>query len=316
MRPLVLAHRGGAALAPENTLCAFQNAIGLGADGAELDVHLTRDGRVVVHHDYCLNPDMCRDTTGAWVQAPTPRLLDLSFAELARFDFGRPRPGSRYAREHPGLVPADGERIPLLEDVVALARKAPNPFRLFVELKSSQLDPWLSFDPSLSAPLEKLAEATVRVLGACDYIDRSTLIGFGWRELIRVKASEPALECWLSTHPQSWFREGEPPRDHEPPPGPVLALLRQWYSEGHEPWGTGINTALYRGSVLTAVEAAGHDGWFPHFSDATEEAVKEAHSFGLKVGVWTVNDLATMRTLAARGVDAICTDRPDLAKTL
>src|SRR5215472_18118223 len=55
LRPLVLAHRGGAALRPENTLSAFANAIALGADGAELDAHLTRDGRVVVHHDYCLN---------------------------------------------------------------------------------------------------------------------------------------------------------------------------------------------------------------------------------------------------------------------
>src|SRR5829696_10455028 len=54
-RPLVFAHRGGSALAPENTIAAFDNGLALGADGLELDVHLSRDGVVVVHHDRRLN---------------------------------------------------------------------------------------------------------------------------------------------------------------------------------------------------------------------------------------------------------------------
>jgi glycerophosphoryl diester phosphodiesterase len=54
-RPLVFAHRGGGALAPENTLAAFDNGLRLGADGLELDVHLSRDGVVVVHHDVTLD---------------------------------------------------------------------------------------------------------------------------------------------------------------------------------------------------------------------------------------------------------------------
>jgi glycerophosphoryl diester phosphodiesterase len=54
-RPLVFAHRGGGALAPENTMEAFDNGMALGADGLELDVHLSRDGTVVVHHDRVLD---------------------------------------------------------------------------------------------------------------------------------------------------------------------------------------------------------------------------------------------------------------------
>lgn len=54
-RPLVFAHRGGAALAPENTLAAFENAVALRADGVELDVRASSDGRVVVHHDSTLD---------------------------------------------------------------------------------------------------------------------------------------------------------------------------------------------------------------------------------------------------------------------
>lgn len=54
-RPLVFAHRGGALLAPENTIAAFDNGIALGADGLELDVRLSRDRIVVVHHDRTLH---------------------------------------------------------------------------------------------------------------------------------------------------------------------------------------------------------------------------------------------------------------------
>jgi glycerophosphoryl diester phosphodiesterase len=51
----VYAHRGGSKLRPENTLLAFDHGLSLGADGLEFDVHLSRDGVVVVHHDRTLN---------------------------------------------------------------------------------------------------------------------------------------------------------------------------------------------------------------------------------------------------------------------
>src|SRR5215472_2080146 len=53
--PRVFAHRGGALLAPENTMAAFDRGLEAGADGLELDVHLSRDGVVVVHHDRTLD---------------------------------------------------------------------------------------------------------------------------------------------------------------------------------------------------------------------------------------------------------------------
>jgi glycerophosphoryl diester phosphodiesterase len=52
---LVFAHRGGAGLAPENTLAAFDKGLALGADGIELDVRFSRDGVVMVHHDRALD---------------------------------------------------------------------------------------------------------------------------------------------------------------------------------------------------------------------------------------------------------------------
>src|SRR5436189_6426851 len=76
LRPLVYAHRGGAALRPENTLAAFDHGLSLGADGLELDVRLSRDGVVVVHHDASLE----RTTNG---HGP---LEQCSPEELARLD--------------------------------------------------------------------------------------------------------------------------------------------------------------------------------------------------------------------------------------
>src|SRR6266545_7509783 len=77
-RPQVFAHRGGAALRPENTILAFDHGLSLGADGLELDVHLSRDGVVVVHHDATLD----RTTNG---RGP---ISAHSAAELARLDAG------------------------------------------------------------------------------------------------------------------------------------------------------------------------------------------------------------------------------------
>ena len=54
-RPLVFAHRGGMALGPENTIETFDAGLATGADGLELDVHLSADGVVVVHHDKTLD---------------------------------------------------------------------------------------------------------------------------------------------------------------------------------------------------------------------------------------------------------------------
>jgi glycerophosphoryl diester phosphodiesterase len=308
MTVLCLAHRGGAALRPENTLTAFANAIALGADGAELDVQLTRDGQVVVFHDLRLTPDLCRDAGGRWLAPPTEAIVRLTHSELARYDVGRARPGSAYAREHPEMIPADGERIPLLAEVIELARATPKPFRLFIEMKASLAD------PNLSATPEALAEATVAVVKQMDYVERSAFIGFDWRGLLRAKAIEASAACWFSTRPRSWFEDGDPPPADDPPPLPALQMLRHWARTGTSPWAAGFDAINFDGSILEAIKAAGGDGCFSWRRDATEEMIGEAHALGLKVGAWMVNDSTEMRLLAAHGIDGICTDRPDVMK--
>lgn len=89
--PLVFAHRGGAALAPENTIAAFDNGLALGADGLELDVHLSSDGVVVVHHDLLLDRTtrlrgpVASRTSRELAAADVPALADV----LARYPSAR-----------------------------------------------------------------------------------------------------------------------------------------------------------------------------------------------------------------------------------
>jgi len=306
MSVLNIAHRGGAGLRPENTLAAFAHAIALGAHGAELDVQLTRDGHVVVFHDYRLKPDICRDASGKWLAPPTPKIGDLTLAELETYDVGRANPDGAYARAHLDQIPSDGESVPLLAEVVELARHALQPFRLFVELKTSFAD------RSLSAPPEQLAEAALKVLRDADFLDRAILVGFDWPGLLHAKKIEPSVICWFTTLAQSWFRDGVPPTEDDPPAPQALQILRYWAQTGTSPWAGGFDAVRYEGSIVKAIAAAGGDGWFPYFPDATDKAVVEARACGLKVGAWTINDRAAMSALIARGIDAICTDRPDI----
>ena len=306
---LNIAHRGGAGLRPENTLAAFRHAVELGCDGAELDVQLSKDGEVVVFHDYRLKPEICRDSTGAWLTKPTPRIKDLTLHELRSFDIGRADPATDYAREHASVQWHDGERIPTLAEVVEVAKTASKPFRLFVELKTSFANRDVSADP------QALAEATLQVLRNHDHFKHTILVGFDWPGLLHAKAIAPEVECWFTTQPLSWFREGAPPPEDDPPSEAALQMLRYWAACGSSPWAGGYDAVNYGGSILRAIKAAGGDGWFPMYRDATPQTIAEARALGLKVGAWTVNDPADMCALIAAGIDVICTDRPDLITT-
>ncbi|MBI3676045.1 MAG: hypothetical protein HY243_05450 [Proteobacteria bacterium] len=295
---------------PENTLAAFRDAVARGCDGAELDVQLSKDGEVVVFHDYRLKPEICRNPSGKWLTKPTPRIKDLTLAQLRSFDIGRLDRASDYGKLHPDVRAVDGERIPTLAEVVDVCKAAKQPFKLFVELKTS------FSDRDVSASPEELAEKTVAVLRTQDYLKNTVLVGFDWPGLLRAKKIAPGMECWFTTLDQTWFGEGDVPPERDPPSSPALQMLRHWAKSGTSPWAAGFDAVNYGGSIRKAIKAAGGDGWFPTYLDATKDAIAEAHALGLKVGAWTVDRPDDMRSLIANGIDAICTDRPDILAEL
>jgi len=185
MQPWNIAHRGGAALMPENTLAAFADAAARGCDGAELDVQLTSDGVVVVHHDFQLKAGLARKD-GVWLTEAGPRIKDLTLAELRQFDVGATQPGGDYARVHPLLKPINAP-VPTLDEVAALA--AAHRFILFVELKCDASED--SADPVA------LVEAAHAVIAAHGLLDHAIFVGFDWRALARMV--EKGAPCWFTT---------------------------------------------------------------------------------------------------------------------
>jgi glycerophosphoryl diester phosphodiesterase len=107
----VIAHRGTPRERPENSLPGFRHAIALGADGIELDVHLTVDGVLVVHHD----PLLAAPTPGS----PRPRIRELTREALSAYPI------------------AYGVPIPTLEDVLTVVgREGRGKVTLYVEVKA------------------------------------------------------------------------------------------------------------------------------------------------------------------------------------
>ncbi|CAN5812141.1 glycerophosphodiester phosphodiesterase [soil metagenome] len=121
--PLIIAHRGASAFAPENTLAAFKKAVEDGAEGIEFDVRLSKDGEAVVFHDADLKRIGGRDE----------KIIDFSFEELQKIDAG-----SWFNRVFPKLADEkfSNETIPSLRDVLNLL----NDFRglIYIELKCKE----------------------------------------------------------------------------------------------------------------------------------------------------------------------------------
>jgi len=165
MRPLVIAHRGGAGLAPENTLAAFEAGLAAGADGLEFDVRLSLDGEAVLMHD----PTLERTTDGA---GPVDRR---TAAELARLDAG-----CRFERDGAFPFAARGIGVPSLKDV--LGRHGA--ISLILELKS---------------PDARLARAVVDEIRAAGAASRVTIGSFQKGALDAVRALDPAIRTGADT---------------------------------------------------------------------------------------------------------------------
>ena len=283
-------HRGARGLLPENTLAGFERAIALGVDALEFDVGMTRDGVPVVHHDPALNPDHTRDASGAWLEPPGPLLRALDMAALSGFDVGRARPGSRTSLRFPLQEPCDGARIPTLAEVLALGRRpGAGAVRFDIEIKLSPLAP-----DETAGPVA-FAQAVAAALRSAGMIRRATVQSFDWRVLLELRKLAPQLSIACLTSER----------------GRHDTVLRG--RPGPSPWTAGLSIDAYGGSVPRLVRRFGSPVWSPFHSDLTAEALAEARKLGLRVIVWTVNEVREMQALARLGVDGIVTDYPDRA---
>jgi glycerophosphoryl diester phosphodiesterase len=169
--PLVFAHRGGCALGPENTIAAFDLGRAAGADGLELDVHMSSDGVVVVCHD-----DLLDRTTNA-----SGPIHARTAADLARVDAGH-----RYADGAGGFpFRGLGIGIPTLREVLSRYRD----MLMIIEMKED------------SAEMGQAVAAEVRAAGA---VDRVCAAGYGQRSLDAARAALPEMATSASRPEAQW----------------------------------------------------------------------------------------------------------------
>ncbi len=279
-------HRGARGLAPENTLPAFATALTLGVSTLELDVGLTRDGHLMVGHDPLLQPHLAR-LDGKWIAAPGPAIWHSTLADLQRYDVGRLDPASRYGQTYPEQKPADGTRMPTLEDVFALAAKSGNTsVRFNIETKLSPLKPDETATPA------QLAQAVVQAIRKADASQRASIQSFDWRTLAEAARLAPEI-----------------PRVHLTIEGTASDNVQRGRPDA-SPWLGGLDADDHV-STPALVKAANGQVWSPFWRNVTADLVTEAHALGLQVIPWTVNDPAEMDRLIGLKVDGLITDYPD-----
>jgi glycerophosphoryl diester phosphodiesterase len=170
----VFAHRGAKMVAPENTLPAFTEAIALGADGIELDVQCSKDGVLVVMHNFTVN-----ETTNG-----QGRVADLTAAELSKLDAG-----SHFNGKFSNVG------VPTLEDVLAVTA---GKIKLNIEIKSQ--------DPMGGREVEPLVE----LLRASNLYEQVIVSSFNPVTLIKMRHVDPQVALGLlywGQHLPAFLRE-------------------------------------------------------------------------------------------------------------
>ncbi len=158
----LVAHRGGAGLAPENTLASFRKGLELGADYLEMDVHLTRDSIPVVIHD----PTIDRTTDGKG------RVVDMTLEALQTFNAAAKFPGGWSSKES----------VPTLAQVLDLAKGTTA--RLEIEIKVG----------ADNRPYPGIEQKVLDEVATRGMLDRVRIMAFEFDTLKQVKALDPRVQ--------------------------------------------------------------------------------------------------------------------------
>ena len=175
--PTICAHRGASAYAPENTMEAFELAVMLGADSIELDVHMTKDGELVVAHD----PEVSRVSNGRGF------IRDMTLSQLKRL---------RFNRSHPEFVNAT---IPTLAEVYWLIK--PTSLTINTELKNGPL------------PYDRMEEKCIKLADDLGMKDRVLYSSFSYATLMRLKKIDPEVKAGLLRLPLNLLPTDKKPID-------------------------------------------------------------------------------------------------------
>ncbi len=173
-RILVHGHRGARAMRPENTIPAFEYAIGIGADVLEMDVAVTKDNVLVISHDPHINGEIC---TGPH---PGVAIHELTLRELREYDCGTLK-NPRFPKQQP----APGTRIPTLDEVLNLSERGNIQFN--IETKS------FPDHRELTPPPEVFSRMMLDVIRKHKLESRVIVQSFDFRTLRAMKRLAPEI---------------------------------------------------------------------------------------------------------------------------
>lgn len=287
----IYGHRGAAGLAPENTIEAMRIALDIGVHVLDMDVMLTKDNVVVLSHDYKLNPNITKNSSGNWLKNDNLTIKDVPYSQLAKYDVGTINPNSPYKKNFPLQRSKTGEKIPTLQEVIKYAKtKTQNKIKYQIEIKTNPLDKVNSTSP------EKIVPAIIKILQAEGITHLTEVHSFDWRNLFLLQKLAPKITTSYLTN-KFYFLNAKG--------GPQEMI-----------WTTGFDKSNFDNSYPKMIKHLGGKVWCPYFKNLTEEQLKIANNLGIKVVVWTVDTPADMLKMIDMGVDGIVSNRPDILKEI
>ncbi|HWR42169.1 glycerophosphodiester phosphodiesterase [Sporomusa sp.] len=295
------AHRGGRDARPENTLIAFAYAMELGVTTLEMDMQMTKDGRIVISHNPFMNSNLAKGPNGNYVEPGKYDIRKMTLSEVKQFDLGtmNPAAGDYYEGHGKTQLSYPGTKMPTLEEVFELANLYGNDKVMFnIETKSypDPAFPEAKNSPEPAAFVKKVYE----IIKKYHMEDRVMIQSFDWRTLKEMKKLDPKITLVALTCEQpSWGRD---------------SMCRQPGEPGASPWMAGLDIDTFKGDYVKAAKAIGADVVSPYWEELSNELVSEAHELGMKVVPWTVNNPTKMNMLIDMGVDGIITDKPWLLR--
>jgi glycerophosphoryl diester phosphodiesterase len=276
------AHAGGRGQATGESLRAFAKSLELGVSTLELDINITKDHQPLVWHDPTIDPQQCSDTGPAFTGDPSypyvgKLIHELTLAQIRTLDCGKPN--SQFANAE--VVPHN--KIAVLPEVFSLADSYHADVRYNIETKVAADRPGISADP------QEFVDVVLAAARAARKVDRVEVQSFDWRTLPLVHRAEPSIALVALWSEQTWVP--------------------------NSPWLAGVNPAVVGDPVIGAT-LVGADILSPDYALVDKSLVDQAHSLGLTVIPWTVDDADDMRAQIADGVDGLITNYPALLRSV
>lgn len=291
----VQGHRGGMGLMPENTIAAMLNGVKLGVKTLELDVVISRDGKVVVSHDPYMSADFMLKPDGSEItkkEQTGMALFQMTYDSISHFDAGlKPHPLFPQQVRMKTHKPLLSELIDSVETYVKKNKLRPVYYN--IETKISPAGDGI-YNPSPEVFVNTLMD----VLNTKNISNRITIQSFDVRTLQILHKTQPKLKLSLLAFGKMDLstelkKAGMDKEGEEKVKQAILA-----YGKG------GIDEDLKKLGFTP-------DIYSPHFSSVDAEMVKRAHEKKMLILPWTVDEEKDMIALGKLGVDGIISNYPD-----